>query len=54
MDVIEAYVDIVRRAKGKLTLSEIELDLPDFELHLEDFVRDVFQTMVVDDERYRH
>lgn len=53
MEVVEAYVDIVRRAKGKLTLSEIELDLPDFELHLEDFVRDVFQTMVVDDPRYR-
>jgi hypothetical protein len=51
MDIIEAYVDVVRRAKGKLTLSEIDLDLPDFEDHLEDFVRDVFRSMTMDDQK---
>ncbi|CAM2154550.1 protein of unknown function [Pararobbsia alpina] len=51
MDIIEAYVDVVRRAKGKLTLSEIDIDLPDFEDHLEDFVRDVFRTMTIDDHK---
>ncbi|HTJ93730.1 MAG TPA: hypothetical protein VL424_11570 [Pararobbsia sp.] len=51
MEIIEAYVDIVRRAQGKLTLSEIEPGLPDFEEHLEDFVRDVFHTMTIDELR---
>ncbi|WP_147432409.1 hypothetical protein [Pararobbsia silviterrae] len=49
MDVIEAYVDVIRRAQGKPTLAEIDPGMPHYETHLEDFVRDVFRTMTLHD-----
>lgn len=51
MAVIEAYVDVIRRAQGKLTLAEIEPGMPMFEAHLEDFVLDVFRAMGASDAR---
>ncbi|HTJ93088.1 MAG TPA: hypothetical protein VL424_08260 [Pararobbsia sp.] len=48
MPVIEAYVDTVRRAQGKLTYDEIRLGAPDFEAQLTDFAKDVFKAMGAD------
>lgn len=48
MSIIEAYVDAMRRAQGKLTYAEIHLGAPDFEAQLTDFAKDVFKAMGAD------
>lgn len=48
MQIIEAYVDTVRRAQGKPTYAEIHLGTPDFEAQLKDFASDVFKAMGAD------
>ena len=48
MQVIEAYVDTLRRAQGKPTYDEIRIGAPDFEAQLRDFARDVFRAMGAD------
>ncbi|WP_147432366.1 hypothetical protein [Pararobbsia silviterrae] len=45
MDVIEAYVDTVRKAQGKPTYADLDPNDADFEAQLDDFVADVFRAM---------
>ena len=45
MDIIEAYVDAVRKAQGKRTYAELDPDDRHFEAHLDDFVADIFRAM---------
>lgn len=45
MEIIEAYVDAVRKAQGKRTYSELDPDDRHFEAHLDDFVADIFRAM---------
>lgn len=48
MPVIEAYVDVVRRAQGKPTFAEIQPGACDFEAQMQDFADDVFKAMGAD------
>ncbi|HTJ93069.1 MAG TPA: hypothetical protein VL424_08165 [Pararobbsia sp.] len=45
MDVIETYVDAIRKAKGKPTYAELDPDHADFDAQLNDFVSDIFRAM---------
>jgi hypothetical protein len=45
MDMIETYVDVVRKAQGKRTYADLNPDDADFEAQLDDFVADVFRAM---------
>lgn len=45
MDIIETYVDAVRKAKGKPTYADLNPDDANFEAQLDDFVADIFRAM---------
>lgn len=45
MDIIERYVDAVRKAQGKRTYAELDPADANFEAQLDDFVADIFRAM---------